>query len=189
MMLNKQRRDRKKRRGGGDVSAMDQQPAIVQRLSMEAQSVNVDALKNRDDHKEEDEDSESRSDLMIDDVDANGPDLNFEPKSPSEPDIGPQSPSEPDLHFEPKSPSDGDAEKKEEDLDADCKRYDEGSHSESSQMHDDDDESSSDPMNGADLPNGKEHEAASKDDGSNNELIANGDNVNEENKDLLQDEK
>merc|ERR1711972_487626 len=37
-----------------------------------------------------------------------------------------------------------DEEKKEEDLDANCKRYDEGSHSESSQMHSDD--SSSDPL-------------------------------------------
>jgi len=186
MRLQKQRQSRKQRRGGGDVSAMDKQPQIVQRLSMEAQRVSIDALQSRTggkgtaaDHSElDDDDNDSGSELNLSaDADhqsapliaANGdkePDLHFEPKSPSEP----------DLNFKPKEAAE---EKKEED--ADCRRYDEGSHSESSQMH----------STSSDLPEAKEHRVILPDDVPSEHALNRKDAENEienEHQDLLQKE-
>merc|ERR1712045_220981 len=75
MGLHKNRKRRKQRRGGGDVSLMDSQPAIVQRLSQEAQDVSVENLKSRSnlDHES------STSDLALEN---GGPDLHFQPKAP-----------------------------------------------------------------------------------------------------------
>merc|ERR1719499_1397785 len=167
MKLDKTRKKRRENRGRRDM----QQPSIVTRLSQEAHTQNAqnapnalngDTLRNGVIDKVDDEDS--ASELRLSNDEPNGPDLNFEPKTPDDVHSDSQRTSTPnsngneaigicsdtkspsdEVHFRPQSPSHPeDEEKKEEDLDANCKRYDEGSHSESSQMHSDD--SSSDPL-------------------------------------------
>ena len=171
MRLQKQRESRKRRRGGGDVSSMDKQPAIVQRLSMEAQNASVEDIKLRtnivDDHKDSDNDLQSGSEL----------DLCPESEHQSAPLISPNGGDlEADLHFEPKSPSEVAADKEKKEEDADCGRYDEGSHSESSQMH----------SSSSDLPNGhnnKEHGVILPEDPLPDPMP---DDVGKEDQDLLQ---
>jgi len=119
MTLQRQREKRKRRRGGGDVSDIEQ-PGIVQRLSQEAHDVHIGDLKAR---TASDDDVGSGSEL-----EGSGSELDLSPK---------------DTAY---SPSKGAEEKKEDG--AHCKRFDEGSHSDSSQM----DEASS-----SELPAAKEH--------------------------------
>ena len=207
MTLQKQREKRKNRRGGGNVSDM-KQPAIVQRLSKSVQSTSIDSqslkVRTMSDHKESDtadEDSESELEIKpvitassrlhsISQTEPTEPDLNFEPKSPSNTESNIRSPSDSDLTFKPQSNDSINGDKQETKEEADCNRYDEGSHSESSMDKD----------SSSDLPDGKHHDPVpppediiidsnSKTKAVTEHLDQTQNDENAENEDLLQNEK